>query len=195
MAFRLDDGGYWMRKTEDDRSTETGRRNKKARAKKFLPLDLNVASEVPEVVICEYDSSLVLVSVPRDGFCLFHSVIRAQKSYPWGDPYLSLSKLIELVEKESFKNVSLYSCYFIDSEQGDFEALLLAYLYEGDFDSSLGDVMPLILSNTLQIKIRITQDSADPLTVEPNNSLCSYLNEIHLHLNQEHYQPFVNRYL
>lgn len=201
MADRNSADGFWMRKTEavefTGRKNKKGRKNNKSRGKKFAPLDVNITfdrSSTPEENVCKYDDSLVLVSVPRDGFCIFHTVLRAQESYRWGDSSLTLEKLLKLVELEAIRNKTMYICYFNESDQKNFELLLRDYLQNGSFDTVLGDLMPSILANALNVKITIEQDSSAPFTVEPCSSKSSHGNEIRVKLHRRHYEPYIKLY-
>ena len=194
--------GVWIRKTEEIEST--GRKNRKGkrnnrnnRTKKFTPLDVDITynrSSSTEGEICRYDDSLVLESVPRDGFCIFHSVLRAQGSSVWGDSSLTLNKLLKLVEEEAMLNKFMYSCYLSESDQENFEVLLQDYLLNGSFNTVLGDMMPLILANVLNIKIKIVKESGKLVTVEPISAASSHMNKIFLKLNNVHYEPYVKMY-
>ena len=202
MAPRNSLDGVWMRKTEEIEST--GRKNKKGKrnnksnkTKKFIPLDVDITynrSSTHEGEVCRYDDSLVLESVPRDGFCIFHSVLRAQGSCVWGDSSLTLNKLLKLVEQEATLNKFMYSCYFTESDQENYEVLLQDYLLNGSFNTILGDVMPSILANALNIKIVIVKESGAPLTIDPSSAASSHMNEIFLKLNNKHYEPYVKIY-
>lgn len=201
MAARINTDGVWMRKTEEVDSTcrknKRGKKKNKTRGKKIVPLDIDFtfeSSRTPEGSVCRYDNSLVLVSVPRDGLCLFHSVLRAQGSYGWGDSSLSLDKLLQLVELEAMRNKSMYICYLDESDQANFKYLLRNYLQFGSFNSVLGDLMPSILANALNIKITIEQTSGAALSVEPSTSMSSHVNEIHVRLVEKHYEPYIKSY-
>ena len=195
MAPQYGTEGVWVRKEDfvepPIRRNKKGKKNLKKGSKKFVALEVDFTcrgSQRP----ADGGDSLTLVTVPRDGYCLFHSVLRAQASYSWGDPSLTLNKLIRLAELEATENKDNYIHAFENTDSDNYVTLLKEYLNHGKFDSVMGDIMPAVLSNSLNLSINIEDGrTGNLIVVQPSNPKYLPVNEIKVRLSGKHYEPYL----
>lgn len=194
MAPQQNFDGVWKRKIEivepAGKKNKKGKNKKGSRQKKFSPVDLDYTFSNSRPQEVTFGDSLVLVTAPRDGLCLFHSVIKAQSSYYWGDRYLNIDTLLSMVHQEAVQNIDDYVGSFANAD--DYMFQLSEYLNNNLYDSLMGDIMPYILANILNIKINVVRQEAKGVhqVVEPKNPNYN-IQEIYVKLEGRHYDPYV----
>ena len=133
---------------------------------------------------------LVTAHVRPDGFCLFYSVIEAQKRYHWGNKDLTLDELKRRVKKGAQQNKKKFIQFLDEKDQPKYDAFLEKYLRDGAFDSSVGDFMPILLARYLKIKIYVNIMGSWNI-IEPRDGVFPR-GAIFLRLENFHYTPYIN---
>ena len=100
-----------------------------------------------------------VTTLPGDGHCLLHAVIKSFTSQRPDKGELSKEKLVRLMSHETCENSYRYVPLL-----GSREVLLLGLTYYVRlkiYDSDFGDIVPLILCNTLKLNIEILYMDGD----------------------------------
>ena len=135
--------------------------------------------------------NLVLSVSPGDGHCLLYSIItcyRYQLNFQ-----LDLNKLISLIFIETVSKAEYYE-QFLSSE----DKLLLSlnkYIIDKNYNTSFGDLLPLIIANTFTIHLKIINQehsTAHIINISPTSGAAS--STIILHRQGDHYNGLVPKH-
>ena len=102
-----------------------------------------------------------IVKTPADGFCLLHSVSRslnAQISHCYD---LDINKLITCLKEEAMQHIDEYSG-FCESISALIDQMY-DYIENKNYDTDFGNVIPLLLANSIEIDICILYRHGDVL--------------------------------
>ena len=131
-------------------------------------------------------NNLTLIQSPGDGHCLLHSTISSLHLQLGQN--LTLEALKAQIYTESINNMNEYINFIKDSSRSLFSTYLRQYLLYKNYNNSYGDIVPLIIANTLGVKLVIIDESCNS---------CFKLHEIaprsipihiiFLHRKQDHY--------
>ena len=130
------------------------------------------------------DSNIIkrlIIEVPKDGFCLFASIIASmfaqhRKSFD----FLCLKSELK---KELEKNLDHYKLSI-----PNIESLADEYLNEGLYQNCFADLAPTLLASILRMKIVIFKENQEGRLVWTNVDLDSnFETKLYLHLREEHY--------
>lgn len=92
------------------------------------------------------DTNYAIKKSPPDGHCLLHSIVANVES-------LTLKQLIDIITTEFYSNLPFYSIFLENPDV--IHQQFLNYIHHKQYNSALGDLIPLIISNALNRKIRI----------------------------------------
>lgn len=147
------------------------------------------------------DLKLQLKETPRDGHCLLHSVIGSWKGQIDYRSNLHIGALIIKAEKELHVNMHNYIAYLALNK--DDEDIIMTYkekyFTHKIYDHDLGDLIPTILSNALNLEINIIEDfnigNARKTSIKPEQRVNrnEARHAIFIHLKNEHYSALVPR--
>ena len=100
---------------------------------------------------------------PKDGHCALHSVISCLR-FLFKNHSLSLHKLKELIIDECLNSTDKYINHFAGTGV-DFFAEAEHYIYARRYNSGFCDILPLIISNILNIKVVVINHDRDGVNV------------------------------
>ena len=141
--------------------------------------------------VSELDSDLVVnmfqvSECQRDGHCLVHAVIKSlelQKSQ-----FLYYDYLLYKIHNEVNFNTSKYIDFFNSRSALNMQIQLCAYIDAFNYNTELGDLLPLILTNILHMSIGIVEKTEESYrlihVIYEGNDLASTL---FIFKNNEHY--------
>ena len=106
----------------------------------------------------EFREYFELNNVPSDGHCLLHSIIECIKD----NLNLNLSKemMYYIITGECKVNIGRYIPYYKGTKLRFWQAIR-DYIYNHKYDSSIGDLLPYVLSNGLNMRILIVDIPAE----------------------------------
>ena len=122
-----------------------------------------------------------------DGHCLLYSMVTSFTSQL--NIKVDLNKLKSYIFIETIKNASLYANFLIDCSQKTLLNSLNKYLLQKCYNSSYGDIIPLIIANAFKAKLFILNEthgnSFEKFEITPCN--CEPIHEVYLHRINDHY--------
>ena len=129
---------------------------------------------------------LTLTPSPGDGHCLLHSTISSLQHQLGHN--LTLEALKSQIYTESLNNINEYINFINDSSRSLFSTYLRQYLIYKNYNTQYGDIVPLILANTLGISLVIIDETLNNcfnvLEIKPRSTP---KHNIFLHRKQDHY--------
>ena len=130
-----------------------------------------------------------LQDVPRDGHCLLHAVLVALEDSCDSRPP-SLERLKDYLYETATDYRYRYEMFLEEEDFPYYERDLDKYIRNNKFNSSLGDIMPLILADCLGLVINIRRGDQWNQIV-PQEGANETEAEIFLRLECYHYQAYV----
>ena len=121
-----------------------------------------------------------------DGHCLLYSIIESMKSQL--DIDINYSELCNRFRKETIDNINYYKDLILINSDIEIQRLLCAYIDGKNVDTQFGDLIPLILSNVLNVGIIIivkNGNSFDPLVTYPRTNSNGY---VYVYKIRDHYE-------
>ena len=102
---------------------------------------------------------------PGDGHCFVYSVIIY---YAACDALgiLKYDKLLECILVETEQNIDTYRCFFDDRSITQLRFQIHDYVWNKNYDSRFGDLMPLITANLLNTNINIIEEESGANTLQ-----------------------------
>ena len=102
-----------------------------------------------------------IAKVPRDGFCLLHALCLSLKSQFPSTHEFQINELISLMKPEAISH-EVYLPAF-ENSLDSLKIGLYRYVYSRVYDSNFGDIVPLLLANSLGVDICILYHSENVL--------------------------------
>ena len=102
-------------------------------------------------------SSYKVFESPADGHCLLHSVTKSFNAQHGGLNELSLKHLISMIKVETLQNESEYLPVIENMSIENLTNGLHNYIVNRRYDTSFGDLIPVIVSNALKANIIILE--------------------------------------
>lgn len=133
------------------------------------------------------EHNLSTINTPSDGHCLLHATIQAVKMQK-NEDHLNIANLKSSIDNECKKNPDLYSPYIGNSHNKHYSnsnmtppdilnALVMSYINDRKYNTTCGDIIPLMLANLLSIPIHIIIKSSartvELIKITPNSSVSS----------------------
>ena len=106
---------------------------------------------------CDYGISIS----PGDGHCILHSVICSYNSQHGAKPSLEMGHLITLIRYEVMDNVTDYIPHIDDNSRLKLFTYLNRYINNKVYDTSFGDLVPLIVANAIRMNLVIIDKTND----------------------------------
>ena len=103
-------------------------------------------------------SKLDIIDMPGDGFCLLHSLCLSLRSQFPGSRVLEIEELISLLKHEPISPKDVYLAaleYSLDTLRTG----LYNYIYNRNYKTDFGDIVPFLLANSLGVDICILYSS------------------------------------
>ena len=158
---------------------------------KFLKEYVNYDFEIKD----KFWTSFRRVPVPGDGHCLLHAITKSMSSQ-FKNYEVNKSKLIQLLEDETMKNIDNYKYFSPDMCKESIMEGLYLYAKHRVYKTDFGDMVPRILRNALNVdlliitkcdnKIKATVADGDNINEDIGGVLCIYK-------EGEHYDALVKR--
>ena len=129
-----------------------------------------------------------IIKSPGDGHCLLYSIIESMRCQ-LNCTKINLSKLIQCITTELVLNKHFY-IDFTDYMSGrNMEDAMNMYIHSRLYDTSYGDLVPIIIANVLCINIAIaTQNTAHCLLITYRDCVMAKCNNtVFISKNQKHY--------
>ena len=99
---------------------------------------------------------------PGDGHCLMHAMTLSLNSQLHTDfPLYSVPTLLDIVQHETCSNLHNYVEFIRGNSCDIILEQMHNYITHKDYNSTYGDILPMILANALSIDIQITSSDAD----------------------------------
>ena len=98
---------------------------------------------------------------PGDGHCFLHSVIQSCNSQFPDKPSMNKDILIDLFRVEIHKNCSRYLPYVEDMSRDNLFLGFYDYVYNKNYNTAFGDLVPVIASRALGMGIMIVYKQED----------------------------------
>ena len=98
-------------------------------------------------------NSFKIVKSPGDGFCLLHSMCVSLKAQFPHICDFNVTKLIKLLKEEAIRYKEIYSIAI--KSPGALEYEMYDYINNKNYDSDFGDIVPLLLANSIAIDVCI----------------------------------------
>ena len=117
----------------------------------------------------EFWSKYEIVLSPGDGHCIMHSIYKCLNAHSHNEPASNVTMLLEKLRIETIKNAHKYINYIDGSGTPALLDGLDKYIYNKVYDSSYGDLVPIIMANALLIDIIIVIDDNNIITTEFTN--------------------------
>ena len=134
------------------RSKKNNKKGSSTRDLNLVPFDCD-ASSVPTKPLrltAESENKIEVIKSKPDGHCLLHSILSIYaREYKCN---ISLSELSHDIRREFYANIDYYSAF---NPLENLHNQLEQYLNNNQYNSSLGDMMPLIISNVIKQEIHI----------------------------------------
>ena len=137
--------------------------------------------------------------VEADGNCLYNAVCHQVRLT---NPALTAETLRDIVCKQLLEQKDYYAL-FTENESNDFEEKVNKQMEPGIWDSKLGDLLPMVITNLFQCKLEIYSSGEVPIikfepTLEPpSSSLQTHMNTIQLTYlavqGMEHYDSCMDK--
>lgn len=109
--------------------------------------------------------SYEVLRVPSDGHCLMHAVYCAYNlTYPLKSP-ITLYQVKEAIINECLTNLDKYLHVVEDFDIDTMKDELFNYIDDKEYDSDVGDMIIVIISNALKLNIIIVDSQVDSQTV------------------------------
>ena len=90
-----------------------------------------------------------------DSHCLLYSIITCWNTDITGYPNINLSFLKSAIHKEVTKNAASYIDWLDDADKPSFHTALKQYLYYKRYNTCVGDMIPLMITKALNLKITL----------------------------------------
>ena len=118
------------------------------------------------------DKKLTIKRSVGDGHCLLYSVITCWNTDITDYPNINLSSLKSAIHKEATKNAASYIDWLDDADKPSFHTALKHYLYYKRYNTCVGDMIPLMITKALNLKItllnRMNHGVVEVSTTEPD---------------------------
>ena len=130
---------------------------------------------------------------PGDGHCFVYSVINY---YAACDALgnLEYDKLLEDILVETEQNIDTYGCLFDDRSTTQLRFQMHDYVWNKNYDSRFGDLIPLITANLLNANIMIIEEESGANTLQlvvPTTNQGNASSHILLFKNDYHYDACI----
>ena len=148
----------------------------------------------------EFWKKHAIIRVPADGHCLIHSVVAAAASHSKLSKQITYDSLLAQIEVEVLSKLDEYSAYRINrrgkinparGKSHDSELILLNEMYDYIFgkhwNTSFGDMVPLLAANCLGINIGIIKKTLEQYEYTPVFSERQTDDFVFIHLQCSHY--------
>ena len=123
-----------------------------------------------------------------DGHCIVHSLLKSlKKQYNMNCNY---HDILSRIRKETNDNISTYKQLVNIDSNLEMQRLVCAYIDGHNFDTIFGDLLPMILSNVLEMNIIIihqVRNSTDPLIIVPRSLSNKF---VYIFKSGDHYEGF-----
>lgn len=127
-----------------------------------------------------------IVQSPGDGHCLLHSVVSSWKQQFSCLPPIDLECIRALIFIEAISRSARYTPFLENS--GSFITGLRKYLICKHYNQDFGDVVPVIISNSLQVRLDIVNEmfhgNTETITIFPS---CRSTGILTVHRRGDHY--------
>ena len=107
-----------------------------------------------------------ILQYPTDGHCLLHSTISSVKSQLKPHNDLHTSYLLHLIKNEIWTNPKRYSCFIKNNDEFCLYNGFHEYAFYKRYDSKLGDLIPTIICEVLNIDLIIMEGDTDVIHVK-----------------------------
>ena len=107
-------------------------------------------------------SKLDIIDMPGDGFCLLHSLCLSLRSQFPGSRVLEIEELISLLKHEAISHKDVYLAAF-EYSLDTLRTGLYNYIYNRNYKTDFGDIVPLLLANGHGVDICILYSSENVL--------------------------------
>ena len=130
---------------------------------------------------------------PGDGHCFVYSVINYYTAcYALGN--LEYDKLLEDILVETEQNIDTYICFFDDRSIAQLRFQMHGYVWNKNYDSRFGDLIPLITANFLNTNIMIIEEESGANTLQlvvPTTNQGNASSHILLFKKDDHYDACI----
>ena len=132
---------------------------------------------------------LMINPSPGDGHCLLHSIISSL--FYQHRHHTTMVEIKNNVWSEITKHQSLYLGFLTEPENtsGHLMQLLKGYLDHKQYNTSLGDMVPVAVANSMKINVHIINQINDEGLVEDRvcESFAPFVNTVYLHRTGDHF--------
>ena len=165
------------------------RRKPELNSRPFACQPSAVTTEPPALQLSNELNEYIIIKSKPDGHCLLHSIVTISRlEY---ENFLTVNELIIDIRREFFMHIDYYRSF---SPEEDIIKQLNHYIQYKQYSSTIGDMMPLIISNVIHQDIRIYyRDMTLAYTVTPRNKGGCYSNAFKVMLSAEHYDALVEK--
>ena len=107
-----------------------------------------------------------ILQSPSDGHCLLHSTISSVKSQLKPYNVLHTGYLLHLIKNEIWTNPKHYSCFIKNNDELCLYNGFHEYAFYKRYDSKLGDLIPTIICEVLNVDLIIMEGGTDVIYVK-----------------------------
>ena len=137
---------------------------------------------------------------PGDGHCLLHSIAHSYKAHWPDERALTIVDIINLIESEIINYWERYIPFIRENTIQNLMSQMYDYTRKKIYDSDLGDLIPEIISDSLNIEIMIVERTPSgyrACVVVPGSDIVEHRHIFILHRERDHYDsitPFNTDY-
>ena len=118
----------------------------------------------------EAENTQQILETEADGHCLLHAVCLSTAHQPTSPVTVGYQELLDKLFNEAETNKFIYmgmlvEKFYVDMTEEMYDSQLSLYICDKKYDLDIGDVMPYIIANTLQIDIIIDLEAKTQMEI------------------------------